>query len=101
LSPGDWDVWGQIVFIPGTAPTALAAGVSTTSATLPTAAQLAQGQGAMIQLRATFTSSVGATLQTGTTRINVSTPITVYLVAQITGTGSWTATGFISARRAR
>jgi hypothetical protein len=101
LTPGDWDVSAQLVFNPGTNLTIMAAAISLTSATLPTAAQLAAGTGAMQQLRASFAASAAEMLQSGSCRVNVSTTTTVYMVAMVTGTGTWTGTGFISARRRR
>ncbi len=101
LPPGDYDVSGQVIFNPGTNLTVMAAAISLTSNTLPTAAQLAAGTGAMQQLRATFAGSAAEFLQTGVTRVNVSATTTIYLVGMITGTGSWTGTGFIRARRMR
>ena len=101
LPPGDYEVSGQVVFNPGTNLTVMAAAISLTSNTLPTAAQLAAGTGAMQQLRATFASSAAEFLQTGMTRVSVSATTTVYLVGMVTGTGGWTTTGFIRARRVR
>ena len=101
MTPGDWDVSGQMIFNPGTNLTIMAAAIALTSNTLPTAAQLAAGTGAMQQLRATFASSAAEMLNTGTTRVNVSANTTIYLVGMVTGTGSWTGTGFIRARRMR
>jgi Collagen triple helix repeat (20 copies) len=101
LTPGDWEVSGQMIFNPGTNLTIMAAAISLTSATLPTAAQLAAGTGSMQQLRATFAGSAAEFLQTGSTRVNVSANTNVFLVASVTGTGTWTGTGFIRARRAR
>jgi len=101
LPPGDYDVSGQVIFNPGTNLTVMAAAISLVTNTLPTAAQLAAGTGAMQQLRATFAGSAAEFLQTGTTRVNVSSTTTVYLVGMVTGTGGWTTTGFIRARRVR
>jgi hypothetical protein len=101
LTPGDWVVAGVIVFTPSAAPSALAAAVATISATLPTAAQIAAGTGNMTQYRLTFTSAQIQTMQTGPTRVNVSAAATIYLAAQGTFTGTCTATGYMSARRAR
>jgi hypothetical protein len=100
LTPGDWDVWGQVILNPTGNPTIIAVAVGITSATLPTAAQINAGQGAMSQYRANFTS--GATnMQTGMFRLNVSAATTVYLTAQATFNNAMTATGYISARRIR
>jgi hypothetical protein len=102
LTPGDWDVWGQMIFTPSAAPTSLSAAVGTTSATLPTTAQLAAGTGAMTQMRLSYTSAQVQTIQTGMTRVNVSATTNVFLLAQATfASGTVTAQGFISARRAR
>jgi hypothetical protein len=99
LTPGDWTVAGVVVFTPSGAPSALGAGISTTSATLPTPAQLAAGTGAMTQYRLTFANGQVQTMQTGPTRVNVSANTNVYLVVQGTFTGTCTAVGYISARR--
>jgi hypothetical protein len=102
LSAGDWDVWGQITFTPSAAPSSLSAAIGTTSATLPTPAQLAAGTGAMTQHRLTFTSAQTQTMQTGATRVNVSATTSMFLLAQaVFASGTCTATGFISARRRR
>jgi hypothetical protein len=102
LTPGDWDVWGQIVFTPSAAPTSLTAAVGLTSATLPTVAQLCAGNGAMTQMRLSYTSAQVQTIQTGMTRLNVSVATPAYLLAQaVFASGTCTVQGFISARRAR
>jgi hypothetical protein len=102
LTPGDWSVSGVVVFTPSAAPSALAAAIGSTSATLPTAAQVATGTGNMTQYRLTFTSAQPQTMQTGITRVNVSATTNVYLTAQGTfASGTLTATGYISARRVR
>jgi hypothetical protein len=105
LSAGDWSVSGVIVFAEAanTVPTAMAAAVSMTSATLPTAAQIAAGTGNMTQYNLTFTKGViSQTMQAGVCRVNASASVNVYLVAQATfSTAGLTATGYISARRVR
>lgn len=102
LTAGDWAVSGVIIFTPSGAPTSLTAAIGQTSATLPTAAQLAAGTGAMFQLRTSYTSAQTQTFQTGLTRINQSATANVYLLAQATfSPGTVTATGYISARRVR
>ena len=98
ISPGDWAVAGQVNFVaPGTAATRMAAAISNTSATLPTQAQIAAGPGSMADVSATF-GKAAITMQTGPCRFNVTVNTTIYLVALGPTT---TATGFISARRAR
>jgi hypothetical protein len=104
LTPGDWAVSGAVVFDPVTATTvtALAASVSTISATLPTLAQVASGVGNMTQYALPFTKGVDQYMQTGICRINVSAPTSVYLVGQGVFSGSTMgAAGYISARRVR
>jgi hypothetical protein len=104
LTPGDWAVSGAIVFDPVTATTvtALAASVSTVSATLPTLAQVASGIGNMTQYALPFTKGVDQYMQTGICRINVSAPTSVYLVGQgVFSGGTMGAAGYISARRVR
>ncbi len=104
LPPGDWDVWGQTIFAEGanTIPTILASATSPVSATVPTPAQLAAGQGAMSQVGATMTKGLNQIMQTGPDRYNSASPQTIYLVAQATFSGgTLTVTGFISARRQR
>jgi hypothetical protein len=104
LTPGDWAVSGAIVFDPVTATTvtALAASVSTISATLPTLAQVASGIGNMTQYALPFTKGVDQYMQTGICRINVSAPTSVYLVGQgVFSGGTMGAAGYISARRVR
>jgi hypothetical protein len=98
LTPGDWDLAGFVGFVaPGTVGTRYTAGISMTSATLPTPAQVAQGQAALTDISATF-GKAAQSFSTGACRMNVSANTTVYLVALGPAT---TATGFISARRRR
>lgn len=103
LTPGDWSVSGVVIFAAtGGAPTALGAAISATSATLPTPAQIAAGTGNMTQYRLSFTNGQSQTMQAGIIRMNVSANTNVYLVAQGTfGGGTYTATGYVSARRVR
>jgi hypothetical protein len=105
LTPGDWSVSGVIVFAEATntVPTMLAAAISMTSATLPTAAQIVSGAGNMTQYFMPFTKGpLSQTMQTGVCRVNVASNTTVYLVAQATfSTAGLTASGYISARRVR
>lgn len=98
LTAGDWDVDGVINFNPSAAPTALSAGIATTSATLPNPVT---PNGALNALRLTFTAAV-QTMPTGTYRVNVSATTNVYLVAQATfSSGNCQTTGFMRARRVR
>lgn len=98
LTPGDWVVAGNVNFAaPGTAGTRYATAISTTSATLPTAAQLATGNGTLLDLSLTF-GKAAQNFNTSLDRVSTSAPTTVYLVALGPTT---TATGYISARRVR
>ena len=105
LTPGDWHVWGTVIFVAGgtSSPTAFAAAVGTTNATLPTPAQLVAGNGSMSQVRGvTVASNQTQILQTGFDRTNVNVGVTYYLTAQTAFSGgNVTVTGFICARRLR
>jgi hypothetical protein len=105
LTAGDWSVSGVVIFneATNTVPTALAAGVGQTSATLPTAAQVATGVGNMTQYNMAFTKGpITQTMQAGVCRVSISAAATVYLTAQAAfSTAGLTATGYISARRVR
>jgi hypothetical protein len=98
LTPGDWAVAGNVNFVsPGTAGTRYAIAISNTSATLPTAAQLAVGTGTLTDMSLTF-GKAAQNFNTSLCRFNVSASTTVYLVALGPAT---TATGYLSARRMR
>lgn len=102
LTAGDWKVYGVATLTNSTAATVMGAGVSSTSATLPTAANLAAGIGALNQLRISFTAGGPNVFPTGNARVNISAAANVYLVAQATfASGTCTASGFIAARRMR
>jgi hypothetical protein len=104
LTAGDWDVSGTVVFTPNASTTvsSLAAGVSPTSATLPTPTQINTGLGTMSQQPQTFTTGAQAVLSGSTIRVSISATTSYYLVAQSTfATSTMTATGIIGARRRR
>lgn len=97
LAAGDWDIYGNVSFIPasGTVQTDLALWSNTASATLPPA-----GQYNLFQ--ATFTTSAGQTFNIPFRRVSVATTTTVYL----TGNAAYSvsnelAIGGIQARRVR
>lgn len=97
LTAGDWDVSGSVQFVPAgtTTVSAIAAGVSTTSATLG-------ALGSFNSLSATLTTGAGQIISTPTFRISLSATTTVYIVAQMTfGVSTATCGGFIRARRVR
>lgn len=95
LTPGDWDVYGWIRFIPTGTITNPQAGVSTTAATLPTPPD------------PSYFNSAGASnpargQSLGAKRVNISVTTNVSVVGQATiGSGTLTADGYIWGRRAR
>ena len=100
LTAGDWDVWATAAFAAagGTTVSSIAAGISTTTATLPTI----PGAGASFVLAATLTAGATQAHPVGMTRINVSTTTTVFLVANAAfAVSTMGAYGFIGARRVR
>lgn len=99
LPPGDWDVHGVVKFTAsgGAAPTALLAGLSTTTG----AFSGAPDAGGQQSISAAFTANTANSLTTSTTRLNLTIATTVYLVAQANfPSGSVSAAGFIGARQA-
>lgn len=104
LPPGDFDIWGAVIFTPtSTGPNSLSAGISGTSATLPSNTDIISGFGTMAEIwSGSITSGKRQVYPTGQCTSNFATAKTVYLVAQSTfGGGSINVTGYISARRAR
>ena len=101
LTPGDWDVYGEVWFIAGTgAPIGLTAAINNVSATMPSTAG---GIGtARNQLIGTFGASSGGTLSLRPCRASLTTTTTYYLLMSMNfPSGAPTATGNIWARRAR
>lgn len=94
LTPGDWDVEGNVVFDPTGAVTFVAASVSVASATFGAHSTANAGTlGTALQHR------IGTG---GSTRVTSNSPLTAYLVAQcLFSTGAMNATGSIWARRVR
>jgi len=100
LTAGDYNCWGQALFLPAatTVVANVAAGITTTSVTLPASPD---------------TTYLGVTLTTGTNgttainpmvkRINISSTTTVYLVAEAGSVTTSTATvnGYLQCRRVR
>src|SRR5215471_6166094 len=80
LTAGDWDISALATFTPSGAPTALATGISPTSAALPTVAQMGAGTGSMTQLRLTFGNGVTQTMVAGRARANVTGNTNIFLV---------------------
>ena len=100
LTAGDWEVWGNIGFIPatGTISTSYKGSIGQTNNTLNTS----PNGGAYFEQNITFPASVTQTFSAGKTRINISSTTTIYLVAQSTfSVSTLTAYGSITARRMR
>jgi hypothetical protein len=100
LTPGDWDVWGTVAYIPGVATTyqSIYAWINTVSATAPTVPDA----GAENSIAAAMTTGATQILPTGMTRISIAVTTTVYLGAYANfGVSTLAAYGFIGARRAR
>jgi hypothetical protein len=100
LTPGDWDVGGNVVFDAGatTTITVESAGISLTSSTMPTA----PGTGAYVSLSASFTTGGDNAFPVGVTRLSLAVSTTVFLVANASfGVSTLSAYGFIGARRRR
>ncbi len=97
LTAGDWDVQANANFNEGAATAALTiAGISTNSVTLPTDGSEAYGGFGGTAITSTYSVTLPRK------RINVSAPMTVYVVAQVTfSTGTVTGFGSITARRVR
>lgn len=100
LTPGDWDVRGNIVFVgaSSTVTTQVIAAINTVSATLPTL----PAAGGYQEISGTLGTTTTQVLSAGITRVSLSVTTTIYLVAQATfTTSSMTGYGFIAARRVR
>ena len=100
LTAGDWDVWGNVVFVgaSSTVTTQVTAAISTTTATLPTL----PGGGGYAQISGTLGTTTTQVLPTGITRISIASTTTVYLVAQAAFTTStMSGYGALNARRVR
>lgn len=97
LTAGDWDVTASVSFVETVATaSARSAGISTTTATLPT-----DGSEASCGVQSTLTSEVNS-IAVSRKRINVSSTTTVYAVASATfSAGTVGAFGNVTARRIR
>jgi hypothetical protein len=100
FSPGDYDIYFQLGFVPASTKvlTLAYAGISTTSATLPSTAA-ANGFASWF---GTFTGDGGSqVVLNGYARYSFATTTTVYLVGFTACTGNTNGFGGIAARRAR
>lgn len=99
LTAGDWEVWGNVLFVPaaGTTVSGLGVGSNTVAATMPPTGDLSRQD-----LTLTYQTGVGQALSVGRNRYLLSGPATVYLVCiQTFGVSTMTGGGNISARRMR
>jgi hypothetical protein len=106
LTPGDWEIWGAIDFVPaaGVSPNMVAASVSVHPDALPSDTDLMEGVGILNMITTnSLTAGQRQMLMTGQCRSNQAAPLDVYLVGQTTlgGSGLLTAKGYICARRVR
>jgi len=92
LSPGDWDVYGNIFCLTGLALSFYSCGISTISSTLSSNAFTT-----VMYTQPANSASLTAPFQ----RINVTTNTNVFIVGRIIGTGTLSCSGGIYARRAR
>jgi hypothetical protein len=99
LTPGDWDISGEVWLNVGTgAPTGLAGGINL-SVGLPGASALNTSR---MHISGTFAASILHVLSLKTCRASLSTTTVYYLIARVDfPSGACTATGNIIARRAR
>jgi len=98
LTAGDWDVSGVALVVSANAThNSIAAGLSSTSATLPV-----NTSGALTTLNMIFSAAQQENIPAGgRTRFSLASTTTIYLVVQASFSGTSTAGGFISARRVR
>jgi hypothetical protein len=97
LAAGDYDVWGSVVFVPAgtTTVNSIAAGVSTTTNTLPTV-------GDYSLLNATLTTGANQVLAAPAARILLASTTTVFMVGQASfATSTMTCNGSLKYRRRR
>lgn len=97
LTPGDWMVSGNVGYLPATTITALAGGINSTSATLPTS----PNDGCYYRLALAFTTGAEQVMPAGQFRVNITTTSTYYLVGWAAFSSTCTAYGSINARRLR
>ena len=98
LTPGDWDVSGEVWLVLGSAATQMQCAISGASLTFPGGPSVGTSRAAFF-----YSSGVATTdIPLRTCRISTSTGGTWYLVANVTfPSGTTTAAGVIWARRAR
>lgn len=102
LTPGDWDVWGNLTTAPAgtTTQSDIKGWINTVSATDPTP----PNQGCYAEIQTSIAAGLSQTLSTGMMRVSVPTggPQTVYLSTTVAfATSTLSAYGFLGARRRR
>lgn len=100
LTAGDWTVYGNVWTNPAglTTTASIQAGISQTSATLPTP----PNSGASTRFADSFTVGQQQGIYVGQTRISIASTTTVYLVIQVAfAISTMSAFGYIGARRMR
>lgn len=98
LTAGDWDCRGNVIYNVSVGASQLQAGISTTSATLPTL----PAAGGFAQQAATTASINGGALALAPTRVSLSSSGTVYLLGFASfASGTVSAYGFLGCRRPR
>lgn len=101
LTDGDWDIYGQIYFLPDATTTVvdIGASVSLTSATVASPSSLTESYA---QIEATLTTGVGQCLALSVASNSISSTTTYYLVARAQfAVSTMVAGGKIIARRRR
>jgi hypothetical protein len=107
LTPGDWEIWGSVDFLPpsNVSPNMIAASVSVHPNELPNQDDLMTGVGILNMFTTTaLTSGQRQVLMTGQCRSNSAAPLDLYLVAQTafaSGASTVLSKGYICARRVR
>lgn len=97
IGPGDFDVWGVVLYTPAatTTSTRWAQSISTTSATFPTT----PNGGVYSIYNGTAGANQSSAMPVGMMRVSVAAPTTYYLIATATfAISTMTATGYIGAR---
>jgi hypothetical protein len=100
LSPGDWDVWGNLAVAPAgtTTQSAILAWLNTVSATNPTP----PNNGGYAMLTLPIPAGLPQVLGIPSMRLSLAAPTTVYLSANVTFlVSTLSAYGFLGARRRR
>lgn len=100
LTAGDWDVWGNLIFIPGGATTysTFAGSITTSSATISNPSISASS----FSMSLTFAASQQQWFALSPCRISIASTTTVYLVAQSTfAVSTLKGAAILTARRAR